>query len=187
MAIVFSCPCGRKLQVAEELAGKPVRCPVCFVVTNAAEKPEEPEPPMAQLAPPPPTAVPPRRRLADPRPPVATLPGFARTSGWASASMAVSVVSLFAGVFLLLLVYAWIPGGIAGIVLGIAALFRISASNGQVSGRVRAWFGIVLGVVLLAFSFVLLAIADDVRKFGDGVAGFCEELQKFSNRSGNVH
>lgn len=185
MSVEFSCSCGRRLRVAEDLAGKEVRCPACFKVVPAIAA--APQPPMAELAPEAPIAASRPRSLEGHRPPAPIPLAFVRTSRWATASMAASTVSLFAGVFLLVFIYAWVPGGIAGVVLGLVALMRISSSKGEVRGKAKAWFGITLGAVLLSFSLVVLWIADDVRRIGAGVAGFCEELRRVTEPGWRMH
>lgn len=158
MAIVFSCPCGRKLQVAEELAGKPVRCPVCFVVTNAAEKPEEP--PVAELAPeePPPARV---VRAARPRQSAAAraevLPA-PRVSKLTIAGLAVSGAALYFGDLFGSLSVA-ILGGLLGAMISLIAWIRVRASGGKLQGSGFAATGAVVGIGGALSGLLMIAIA----------------------------
>jgi hypothetical protein len=156
VAIEFSCACGLKLQVADELAGKPVRCPSCHEVrqslVSSASQPPGDTP--SQDLPAAKTRLV-RRSIVPPH--VLN----ARSSRWALAAFATPFISGFVGLFTLLLTLAWIPGGALGIVFGVVALFRIRASNGALRGKGRAWLGIVAGALLLSFSILLRVIASD--------------------------
>ncbi len=160
MAIVFSCPCGRKLQVAEELAGKPVRCPACFQVTNAAEKTPEPEPPIAQLAP---EEPPPERAglVARPRhgaPARAEANPAARVSKLSVAGLVVSGAALYLGDLLGSFSIA-ILGGLLGAVISLIAWVRVRASGGKLRGSGLATTGAVVGIGGAVSGLLLIAIA----------------------------
>ena len=43
MPITVSCPCGKKLRVADEHAGKRVKCPACQAVSTVPAPEPEPE------------------------------------------------------------------------------------------------------------------------------------------------
>lgn len=67
MAIAFSCPCGKKLKVKEEMAGKRVRCPECQAVAHVPQL--EMEGDVLEEVQAPPAAVSARRPAPPPMPP----------------------------------------------------------------------------------------------------------------------
>jgi hypothetical protein len=64
MPITISCPCGKKLRVADEHAGKRVKCPACQAVSTVPAPESEPEPEFEIIEPAP---KPVARAIAKPR------------------------------------------------------------------------------------------------------------------------
>jgi hypothetical protein len=131
--ISVTCLCGRRFQVEDVHAGKPVRCPACGVRQVAPQA----------------TAVtgtnePPDHFDDTPQP----RPAGPRTSGAAIASLAMGVVSLVCG-FLMIL-------GIPAVITGLVAVRRINQSQGKQTGKGLAITGIGTGALstLLLVSFV---------------------------------
>jgi hypothetical protein len=85
------------------------------------------------------------------------LRGDVRTSRLAIASLALSVLWLYA------------LGSLLGLVLGIVAEGRIDRSGGTLKGRGLAIAGIVLGALGLVVSIILLAIA--IKALEGGITG----------------
>jgi len=66
MPITFSCPCGKILRVADEHAGKRVKCPACQAISTVPAPEAEPEPIFEIVEPAPkPVARPAGRAVAD--------------------------------------------------------------------------------------------------------------------------
>ena len=147
MSLQFPCPCGRHLQVSEDLAGKRVRCPSCqrvvfapagpvpqATLVDAAAQGKGPEPVAVAASPAPET------RACSP------------CAGGAVGGFVISLSSLVFGVVTVLGPITWIPFGLIGAAISSGALRRIRAGQAPAAGAglARAGVAIGLGQALLA-------------------------------------
>jgi prepilin-type processing-associated H-X9-DG protein len=149
MSITVSCPCGKQLEVRDDYAGKPVKCPDCGRVLEA--------PPPASTAvqaanggisgqPLAPPKAARRRRLDIDDEDEGRGPWDDRSSGTSRKA----VLSLVLGVASML---CWVVTSIPAIVLAILSIREISASNGRLRGTGLAIAGLVTGI-LGTFTFI---------------------------------
>lgn len=144
--IRFSCPCGKLLQVREDLAGKHVRCPGCKteqVVPGPAAITEAPVESSEEAVSETRRARPIVREEEEPA------PGPTGSSGKATTSLILGVFS-FGCSFLT---------GLPGIILAILALGDISRSGGRLRGQGLAITGLVLSCLGMICSFTVLPFA----------------------------
>ncbi|MCC6740466.1 MAG: hypothetical protein IT452_15585 [Planctomycetia bacterium] len=156
MPIEFSCSCGRRLQVAEDLSGRDVRCPVCFKVVTAVVAP--PEPPTADLAP---EAARPLRRKPRPGAVGGTQAQPVTSSRVSKLSVAGAVVSMSALALAQMFesITLAIVGGLAGALISIIAWIRVRASGGRLRGSEFASTGLAVGLGGVASGLALLLLA----------------------------
>jgi len=162
MPLHFPCSCGRQLQVADDLAGKRVRCPSCqHIVWAPAPGAAIPEArivdgpkaageavPVAAVDVPSPAGQKPPRVCA------------ARHDLRAATGFAVSTGSLLFGVIAHPFPAAWIVLGLTGALISLGALRRIRAGRAPATSVGIARAGVVLGMgqaVLAAFLCVALS------------------------------
>ncbi|MBI2919589.1 MAG: hypothetical protein HYY18_00725 [Planctomycetes bacterium] len=149
MALQFPCPCGRQLQVSEDLAGKRVRCPSCQRVVFA---PAGPVPQATLVDAPAVPVVEARAQGKGPEPvPVAVTPASpARAcnpcSGGAVGGFVISLSSLVFGVVTVLGPITWIPFGLIGAAVSCGALRRIRTGQAPAAGAGLARAGVAIGV-----------------------------------------
>lgn len=170
MSLQFPCPCGRLLQVPEDLSGKRVRCPSCSrIVWAPAEQERVPEArlvdsaqaaksePVAASAPPPaqppkPESVPVAVCSASPAP--ASGSCCTRHDCGAVGGFVLTLGSLVFGVVAPpLFAFSWPVGGSIGALVSCGALRRIREGRGNPAsvGLARAGLAIGLGQALLGF------------------------------------
>jgi hypothetical protein len=151
--IRFTCECGKLLQASDEQAGRAVACPACgrhqtvpdYSTTIQAGEPGPGQGPAASGV---------RQGFAaevdDGRPDEAEPAGPAVTSGKASLSLALGILSFCA----LLL------AGVPAVLLAFLALGDIKRSRGRLKGQGLAIAGLVLGLVgtLLTFPALLAGL-----------------------------
>jgi hypothetical protein len=139
MPILFSCFCGKQLQVGEHLAGKPVRCPGCNQIAMVPAGGALPVP-----ASPPRSAtsasfvsVPGMESHAQPTQSEPAAASATRTSGKAILSVVLGLASFAGACFL----------GIPAVAVGIMSMLEIGRSQGALGGKKLAWAGVALGLV----------------------------------------
>ncbi|MEK7466460.1 MAG: hypothetical protein AAB074_03505 [Planctomycetota bacterium] len=179
MSLQFPCPCGRLLQVSEDLGGKRVRCPSCSRIVWAPAAPESV--PEARLVdgPATPKIEPVAAKVGTPEPPMARVaaaeaPSPVGHAGGACATkhdcgavggFILSLGSLVFGVVAFpLLVISGPVGGSIGALVSCSALRRIRAGKGNPASEGLARAGIAIGVGQSLLGLLLIAAL--------GVAGF---------------
>jgi hypothetical protein len=186
MAIQFACSCGRKLQAADEHAGRRVKCPACGAETTVpadgtAVQPAEavpPRPVAVQAEEPPPPAAdderdedrPRRRRKKDDDEDDDDRPRRRRRREeddedededyerrrGGSETSGKATAALVLG---LLSFCFGILAALPAVILGIVALVEISRSRGRLGGKGTAIAGLILGCVGLVVVPVMLVFA----------------------------
>lgn len=95
-----------------------------------------------------------------------------------------SMLAMFSLILGILSFCLWIFGAIPAIILGIVALTKISASQGQLRGKGLAITGIITGGIGLLFAWVFWIIAfTGVAAFGVAGAGFTHSRQLSQGRA----
>ncbi|MCE9584012.1 MAG: hypothetical protein K8T20_16125 [Planctomycetes bacterium] len=189
MSLQFPCPCGRVLQVSEELNGKRVRCPSCQrIVWAPAEAERVPEARVVD-SPASPKIEPVSARPSSAEPPfaqpvAACSPSPAPAAGGCCAvrhdcgavgGFMVSLGSLVFGVATLFPV-VWPIGGSIGALISCGALRRIrqGRANPASVGLARAGAAIGLGQAMLGLVlWVVIAAALVKSHHGAGSGGCC--------------
>ena len=193
MSLQFPCPCGRLLQVSEDLGGKRVRCPSCSRVVWAPGAPESV--PEARLVdgPQAPKMEPVAAKMGQPEPPMARVAaaespspvaqpgrcGATKHDCGAVGGFIVSLGSLVFGIVAFpLLVVSGPVGGSVGALVSCRALRRIRAGKGNPASAGLARAGVAIGIGQSLLGLVLiaaLAVAGgkfDFRCSGSKRAGF---------------
>ena len=172
MSLQFPCPCGRLLQVSEDLGGKRVRCPSCSRIVWAPGAPEmvpearivdgppapkvepvaanaaRPEPPMARAA---------SAEAASPAPQAGSCAATKHDCG-AVGGFILSLGSLVFGVVACpLMVISWPLGGSVGALVSCSALRRIRSGRGNPASAGLARAGVAIGVGQALLGLVLIA------------------------------
>ncbi len=201
MSLQFPCPCGRLLQVDEELASKRVRCPSCSRIVWApaaaesvpearlVDSPKAPkiEPVAArQVAPePPPFAAPPEAEAPSPAPAAASC-GAGRHDCGASAGFILSLGSLVFGVVAApLFLASWPVGGAVGALVSCGALRRIRSGRGNPASAGLARAGVAIGVGQALLGVVLFVMLAPVL-FKSGVFRCCPGKERLSTPSQTI-
>jgi hypothetical protein len=204
MALVFSCPCGFRLQTDDQFANRQVRCPKCSAVlivpptSNMLATVAVPAPaPPVQVQPvapqPRPSPSPQARDEASHRrehvEPVAAGPTgtnnkaiFALILGivalCGSSSAAGSLMSSWAlsgfGTFCSVFVF-----GVPAIILGLQSAGAIKRSNGQLAGTGMAYTGVGLGAAGCIFSLLCCTCGG----FYGGTASIGESAKRMSSKN----
>ncbi len=187
MSLQFPCPCGRLLQVAEDLAGKRVRCPSCSRIVWApaaaesipearlVDSPQAPkiEPVAARMAPPepPPSARPAEAEAPSPAPAAGC--GTSRHDCGAAGGFVLSLGSAVMGVVAApLFLVSWPVGGAIGALVSCGALRRIRAGKGNPASAGLARAGVAIGVGQALLGVVLLVMLAPMM-FKDGAFRCC--------------